>query len=104
MKPKFIVYGLIDPRDGKVFYVGKSCNGDKAMKRHVQPNSIALSDTPKNRRIVEILEAGLEISYTIIHRARNKRDVEIKERLTIFSMSRELDLCNVKMNKQSSQR
>ena len=98
MSSKFIVYGLIDPRDNVIFYVGKSCNGFKAMRRHTQPWSSKENNSPKNQRIIEIINAGFEIEYVILAEAKNRRDIEIKERLTIFRMQKQVELCNIKMN------
>lgn len=35
MSSRFLIYGLIDPRDGQLRYVGKSCSGMKRPRAHM---------------------------------------------------------------------
>ena len=40
MASKFIIYGLVDPRDGQLRYVGKSCSGLTRPKVHTEPRQL----------------------------------------------------------------
>lgn len=53
----FIIYGLFDPRDGEIRYVGKSETGTDRFKGHLRPSALK----PKTRRtswIKSVLAAG----------------------------------------------
>jgi hypothetical protein len=50
------VYGLVDPFDKKIFYIGKTDNTELRLKAHI--NSCTKTDSAKNRHIVEILSKG----------------------------------------------
>jgi len=80
---KYIIYGLIDPRDDALFYIGKSCDGTKQMRRHTQPWSLAGANSEKNNKIIDILTDDLEIVYIILDTAKSKRELEMKERIWI---------------------
>jgi hypothetical protein len=60
----FYTYELIDPRDNKVFYVGKGCN--KRMYSHektVARGQIIIHNSYLTRKINKILSLGLKIIY-----------------------------------------
>ncbi|KAA9370171.1 hypothetical protein H9643_01020 [Ochrobactrum sp. Sa2BUA5] len=64
------VYRLIDPRDGKTFYVGKG-RGDRVFQHVKEVESISTDQNsimnPKLETIAEIKRAGFEVKY-LIHR------------------------------------
>ena len=94
---KYIVYGLVDPRDDVLFYVGKSCNGTKAMLRHTQPHSLnSLTNPAKSERIREILDEGLDLMYIVLEECRSKKQVEMRERVFI-ARYRNDDILNIVM-------
>jgi hypothetical protein len=56
----YYVYLYVDPRDGKVFYIGKG-KGERCLDHLFEDD-----DHPKVRRIREILDAGLEPKIEIL--------------------------------------
>lgn len=65
----FYVYDLIDPRDGKTFYVGKG-TGDR-LKEHVR-DARKGEGGPKCDRIREILAEGLTVEERIVKEFENE--------------------------------
>lgn len=62
------VYALQDPRDNKVFYIGKGCN-DRVFSHFKAAVNAKLSNTgwtAKLRRIVEIWEDDLDVKWWIV--------------------------------------
>ena len=83
-KFKYIIYGLIDPRTDRLFYIGKSCSGTKQMRRHTQPWSLKSCNSAKNEIIVDILtEEGTGPIYIILDTAKSRKELEMKERVHI---------------------
>ena len=54
-----IIYGLKDPRDGRIRYVGKSCYGISRARRHSSVKALAIDDTHKGRWIKQLASLGL---------------------------------------------
>jgi len=55
MTKTYSIYGLIDPRDNKVFYIGKtSRTSGERYDEHIKETS---GETPKQKNIQEIYEA-----------------------------------------------
>lgn len=97
---KYIVYGLIDPRDDVLFYIGKSCCGTKSMKRHTQPHSLnSKTNLNKSARIREIMDEGLELTYIVLEECRNRQHVEMRERVLIAEY-RSNDILNIVMKEK----
>lgn len=60
----YYVYGLIDPRNREVFYVGKGQGG--RMYHHVNDvKNGSVCNEKKTARIKEILESGAEVEYSV---------------------------------------
>lgn len=62
------IYGLIDPRDNTIFYVGQTYQPDQRMKNHI---SEAMTTPiralgPKYRRVRDILTAGQPLRYVVL--------------------------------------
>jgi hypothetical protein len=95
MITRFLVYGLVDPRTGEVFYVGKSHRGwDKAM-RHLRPAHIAQdANAAKLRRIAAILCAGMEPQVWPLAWCRTARELAEVETQLIRQWSRVAPLAN----------
>jgi hypothetical protein len=60
---RFLIYGLKDPRDGRLRYVGQSSTGMQRPRSHLQPSS-AKEQNPHFRNWISNLKKS-EISYTI---------------------------------------
>ncbi len=65
--PRFYVYCLIDPRNGRVFYVGKG-QGFRAWAHEKAVKAGKTSNKVKSKVISEILGAGLSVGVTIVSR------------------------------------
>ena len=85
-----VIYGLIDPRDDNLFYIGKSQNGLKQMKRHMQQSSLKRNNKDKCEIIESILSDGLNVNCIILDTARNARDLAMKERIWIAKYKQQL--------------
>lgn len=85
---KYYVYCLVDPRDGKVFYVGKG-KGDRAFA-HVH-NAVEQPDEgEKNRRINEIGAENVK-HYIIRHGLCEKAALELESILIDFLMDKRVN-------------
>lgn len=61
----YIIYGLIDPRDNKLRYIGKTIQGMKRLKNHLKPSSLKEGNTRKNNWLKKLLEQGLMPNFAI---------------------------------------
>lgn len=62
---RFYVYGLVDPRDGHVFYIGKGC-GNRYAKHVLECRSGVGCNRRKMARIASILGAGYEVGVAFL--------------------------------------
>lgn len=86
MTGRFYVYHLIDPRDGKPFYVGK---GQRTRGNdHVKNIATHAKDSqhPKDQRIREIIGAGLDVEVKIVERFTLEADALEFEKQQISSL------------------
>lgn len=63
---KYLIYGLIDPRDGQLRYVGKSVNGLERAKAHAQPWSIRWSKTHSRNWVKGLVDAGFKPDIEVL--------------------------------------
>lgn len=61
----FVVYLIIDPRNGKPFYVGQTRDLDRRQTSHLAIKSLKGS-ADKKRRLLEIQAAGMEPDFRIV--------------------------------------
>lgn len=66
MTKNFIVYGLVDPRDGQIRYIGKSSYGMSRPLQHKAPHSLAKDKTYKGHWIRQLLSLGLVYSVVVL--------------------------------------
>ncbi len=66
MNPKYLIYGLIDPRNGQLRYVGKSCIGTKRAKNHAYPGVLGRDRTHTGNWIRGLHAQGLTHQFIII--------------------------------------
>ena len=67
MSSKYLIYGLVDPRNGQLRYVGKSCKGLYRPKSHWTPSSLRIQPfTPKNNWIKQVLADNALPSVIVI--------------------------------------
>ena len=62
----YYVYGLIDPRNRKIFYIGKG-TGNRIFEHELESQENPESEKLKLKMIVEIKAAGLEVEKVIIN-------------------------------------
>jgi hypothetical protein len=87
----FYVYAYIDPRDSKIFYIGK---GKKyRAKQHLYPNQLA-KDTEKNRLIKDIFNDGLMPIITYLYCNLSHSESLLKEREIILEIGKD-NLTNI---------
>ena len=67
--PKFLVYGLIDPRDGQLRYVGKSTSGLARPRQHVQPAFLKRDRRHKGNWVRSLVALGMrpEVEVLEVH-------------------------------------
>lgn len=82
-KLNYYVYLLIDPRDKKVFYVGKGVGN--RIYQHVLGTLKDYRETKKNNRINEIKNLGLEVEHKVLrHGLDEKEAFEIESAMIDF--------------------
>jgi GIY-YIG catalytic domain len=57
------VYGLLDPRDREIFYIGRASNMDRRIREHRRDDS---GKTPKSARIRDLHEQMLTFEYCVL--------------------------------------
>jgi hypothetical protein len=66
MASQHLIYGLVDPRDGHLRYVGKSCSGLKRASAHCYPSNL-VRDTYHNRWVKILIGLGLCPRPVVLH-------------------------------------
>lgn len=64
--PRFLIYGLLDPRDGQLHYVGKSSSGLKRAKAHSRPSALKRDHTRTGNWIKSLISQGLKYNISVI--------------------------------------
>ena len=75
---RFYVYELIDPRDGKPFYVGKGC-GLRHAAHVAEWRRGLVANAGKFQMIADIKAAGLAVSVRIVFQELNETEAFLKE-------------------------
>ena len=94
----YYVYELIDPRDGKVFYVGKG-KGRRVERHAKDAKSGRVSNPAKYSRIKSILDGGYQVVERVVKSGLNEREAFALERRMILD-GRE-NLTNISMGSYS---
>lgn len=63
---KAIIYGLKDPRDGLVYYVGQSTRGMRRATKHFNPSSLSRDNSPKSLWLRGLIQEGVEPDTTTL--------------------------------------
>jgi hypothetical protein len=78
MVSRFLIYGLKDPRDGAVRYIGKSCSGLARPREHARPSKRE-SSTYKSRWLAELERQGLTYEVVVLEQAQCAEDLSPME-------------------------
>ncbi|MBI6118348.1 LEM-3-like GIY-YIG domain-containing protein [Salegentibacter maritimus] len=84
---RFYVYGLIDPRDDQIFYIGKGTG--KRYSSHLKKNRLDFN-SGKIDRIKEIQENGLEVKIEILFPNLDENTAYELEKVLIYKLGREV--------------
>lgn len=86
MKAQVIIYGLIDPRDGLIYYVGQSVQGLKRARRHYSPGALSRdAGTPKGGWLRGLLATGVLPEPVILEIVKSKDQLATREAYWIDS-------------------
>lgn len=67
MLPRFLIYGLINPRNGQLRYVGKSSSGTARPRQHWRPGNLSKDPNQhKVRWLRQLLAAGLKPEVEVL--------------------------------------
>jgi len=73
---RFIIYGLFDPRDGELRYIGKSCSGMKRPKNHTKNSDLRRhGKTHKTAWIKSMLKLGLKPTFGVLFEGDSADDL-----------------------------
>lgn len=79
---RFLVYGLVDPRDGHLRYIGKSTSGLLRPRRHGSPSSVR-----RNRHsacwVRQLKSLGLDYEITVIEECLEANELSASEQFWI---------------------
>jgi hypothetical protein len=78
-----IVYGLIDPRNGQVRYVGKSCSGLSRPRSHTSPANLAKERTHKANWLRGLVAVGLRPEIEVLEACDSTEALSEAERFYI---------------------
>src|SRR5690554_6491925 len=73
-----LIYGLIDPRNNEIRYIGKSLYGLYRLKAHLAPSKLKIK-SKKNSWIKSLLKLGLVPHIIVLDRAENEKELDQKE-------------------------
>ena len=69
MEAQRLIYGLIDPRDGQLRYVGKSSAGLRRPRSHIFPSALKKEHTHKAYWLRRLIAAGLQPEIEVLETA-----------------------------------
>jgi group I intron endonuclease len=70
IKDRYLVYALVDPRNGEIRYVGKSSNGLKRPKAHFYPSSREKLKLPVYHWINKLIKLGMTPTIEILEESQ----------------------------------
>lgn len=70
METPFLVYALVDPRNGQRFYIGQSSIGMERPRQHTLSAGLKES-TPKAKHVNKLLAIGVEIGIEVLQYVRD---------------------------------
>jgi hypothetical protein len=91
---EIFIYGLTDPRNGQIRYIGKTVNVKKRLWFHIYGSRNFLEDSHKSRWIRQLLAVGLSPGIVVLT-TTEKENWEQEERRWIADNKEKLLLTNV---------
>lgn len=79
----YLIYGLIDPRNGQLRYVGKSCSGMKRPAGHTEPSRLLRERTHKAMWLRQLLGAGLRPDIQVLESSASADELNEAEQFHI---------------------
>lgn len=70
LRLKYIIYALVDPRDGQARYVGRSSSGLKRPRQHTTPSSL-MKSSYKNNWLRALLRSGKRCEIAVLYRSES---------------------------------
>jgi hypothetical protein len=83
MSPRFLIYGLVDPRTGEIRYIGKSATGMKRPNLHRKPSLLRRDCTYKARWVRALHRLGLTYSIEVLEYLLDREGLNAAERYWI---------------------
>lgn len=83
--PKYLVYGLADPCDGRIRYVGKSSTGEARLSGHLSKARLG-GRTHRDNWIRSLFAAGHEPDFEVLEAFENADDLSLAECFWIAQM------------------
>ncbi|MBZ9631911.1 hypothetical protein LB465_14070 [Salegentibacter sp. LM13S] len=84
---RYYVYGLIDPRDNQIFYIGKGTG--KRYSSHLKKNRLDFN-SGKIDQIIEIQNSGLEVKIEILFQNLDEETAYDLEKVIIYKLGRKV--------------
>lgn len=83
-KKRFLVYGLFDPRDGELRYIGKSCTGMKRPASHTKKADLKRhGKTHKTAWIKSLLKIGMKPTFGVLFESETPDNIYFHEQRLI---------------------
>lgn len=80
---RFLIYGLLDPRDGTLRYIGKSSSGMSRPRDHARPSRVRVERTHKANWVRSLLAIGLCPQIVVIEEHPTSDDLGEAEQFYI---------------------
>jgi len=80
---RFLIYSLVDPRDGKTRYIGKTTCGLKRPYKHLQPAVLKRDKTFKGNWLRKLAKLGLSPRVKILQQYNHSKLLNIREKYYI---------------------
>lgn len=78
--PHYIIYGLFDPRDGSLRYIGQTRKGLERARDHMRPSVVKDKENPRNSNwILKLKELGLRPEVDIIEEVSSEEGLDESE-------------------------
>lgn len=95
VKSDYLIYALVDPRDNKIRYVGKSTRGLSHPYDYLQlAKDLAVHRTRTLKWVKELLDAGLEYKVKVLEEVATKNALAEKEKYWIIKLMSNSSLTN----------